>query len=211
MSLLKDFEWRHAAKAYDPTKKISQEDLNSILEAARLAPTSSGMQPFRVLVIENQELKEKLKAGSLNPDCMVDCSHILVFAAWTDYTNEKVDEMYNKISDERDQPRGRYDRYTDRLKEHLSNQTREEHHILASRQSYLGLGFALAQAATLRIDSTPAEGFDHDLIDEVLNLKEMGLKSVTLLYLGYSDAERDWLKPMKKVRTDFNDFVIYPQ
>ena len=82
MSLLENLQWRHAVKAYDPTKKVSKEDLNSILEAARLAPTSSGLQPFRIISVENQELKEKMVAGALNPEVMKDCSHVLVFAAW---------------------------------------------------------------------------------------------------------------------------------
>jgi nitroreductase len=78
MSLIQDLEWRHAVKAYDPTKKVSEKDLNTILEAARLAPTSSGLQPFRVIVVENQELKEKMVQGALNPEVMRDSSHVLV-------------------------------------------------------------------------------------------------------------------------------------
>lgn len=210
MSLIEDLNWRYATKKYDPTQKVSEENLNKILEAARLAPTSSGLQQFRVIVVSNPELKKKLSENALNPEVMVDCSHVLVFAAWDDYTNERIDEIYDRTTEERGLPQGRFKSYTDKIKEIYSNQTAEENFIHASKQSYIGLGMALAQAAELRIDSTPAEGFDNALTDEVLGLKQKGLKSVTLLYLGYR-AEDDYLAPMKKVRNPMEDFVIRHQ
>lgn len=207
MSLIEDLNWRYATKKYDPTQKLSEEDLNKIIEAARLAPTSSGLQQFRVVVVSNPDLKKKLSQNALNPEVMVDCSHVLVFAAWDDYSNERIDEMFDKTTEERGLPLGRMKSYTDKIKEIYANQTAEENFIHAAKQSYIGLGMALAQAAELRIDSTPAEGFDNALTDEVLGLKEKGLKSVTLLYLGYR-AHDDYLAPMKKVRNPTEDFVI---
>lgn len=211
MALIDDLNWRHATKAYDPTRKLSPEHLTKILEATRLAPTSSGLQQFRVLVVENQALKEKLRAGSLNPECMTDCSHVLVFAAWDTYTTERIDDIYRKTTDVRQQERGRYDSYTNQLKAMLAQQTPQQHFEHAARQSYIGLAMALAQAAELKIDSTPAEGFDNQHVDEVLNLKALGLKSVSLLYLGYGDQQRDWLAPLAKARNSLDEFVIYPQ
>lgn len=208
MSLIEDLNWRHAVKAYDPTKKVSQEDLNTILEAARLAPTSSGLQPFRVIVVESQELKEKMVAGALNPEVMRDSSHVLVFAAWDSYSNEKIDKVYDYHTDVRDLPRGRFGSYTDKIKEIYGAQTPEEHFAHTARQTYIALGIALAQAAELKIDSTPAEGFSNDVVDEVLGLREMGLKSVSLLYLGYRDEANDWLSAMKKVRIPMDEFII---
>jgi nitroreductase len=208
MSLIEDLNWRHAVKAYDPTKKVSQEDLNTILEAARLAPTSSGLQPFRVIVVESQELKEKMVAGALNPEVMRDSSHVLVFAAWDSYSNEKIDKVYDYHTDIRDLPRGRFGSYTDKIKEIYGAQTPEEHFAHTARQTYIALGIALAQAAELKIDSTPAEGFSNDVVDEVLGLRELGLKSVSLLYLGYRDEANDWLSTMKKVRIPMDEFII---
>jgi len=207
MSLIEDLKWRYATKKYDPTKKVSQEDIDKIVEAARLAPTSSGLQQFRVLVVSNQEIKEKLAPSSLNPEVMVDCSHVLVFAAWDRYTAELIDTIYDRITDERGLPRGRFGSYTDKIKNLYLNETAEENFVHTARQSYIGFALAIAQAAELRIDSTPAEGFDNALVDELLDLKSLGLKSVTLLYLGYRD-ENDWLAPMKKVRNPVEDFVI---
>lgn len=208
MSLIENLNWRHAVKAYDPTKKVSQEDLNTILESARLAPTSSGLQPFRIIVVENQELKEKMVAGALNPEVMRDSSHVLVFAAWDSYSNEKIDKVYDYHTDVRDLPRGRFGSYTDKIKEIYGAQTPEEHFAHTARQTYIALGIALAQAAELKIDSTPAEGFSNAVVDEVLGLKEMGLKSVSLLYLGYRDEANDWLSSMKKVRIPMDEFII---
>ena len=208
MSLIENLNWRHAVKAYDPNKKISQEDLNTILESARLAPTSSGLQPFRIIVVENQELKEKMVAGALNPEVMRDSSHVLVFAAWDSYSNEKIDKVYDYHTDVRDLPRGRFESYTDKIKEIYGAQTPEEHFAHTARQTYIALGIALAQAAELKIDSTPAEGFSNEVVDEVLGLKELGLKSVSLLYLGYRDEANDWLSSMKKVRIPMDEFII---
>lgn len=208
MSLLEDLQWRHAVKAYDPTKKVSKEDLNSILEAARLAPTSSGLQPFRIISVENQELKEKMVAGALNPEVMKDCSHVLVFAAWDSYSDEKIDKVYDYHTDVRDLPKGRFSSYTDQLKQIYGAQTPEQHFAHTARQTYISLALAMAQAAELKIDSTPAEGFSNAVVDEILGLREMGLKSVSLLYLGYRDEEKDWLANMKKVRIPMEEFVI---
>ncbi|MEG0926041.1 MULTISPECIES: NAD(P)H-dependent oxidoreductase [Chryseobacterium] len=208
MSLLEDLNWRHAVKAYNPAKKVSQEDLHTILEATRLAPTSSGLQPFRVIVVENQELKDKMVAGALNPEVMRDSSHVLVFAAWDSYSNEKIDKVYDHHTDVRDLPRGRFGSYTDKIKEMYGAQTPEEHFAHTARQTYIALGIALAQAAELKIDSTPAEGFSNAIVDEVLGLKELGLKSVSLLYLGYRDEANDWLASMKKVRVPMDEFII---
>lgn len=189
MSLIEDLNWRHAVKAYDPAKKVSEEDLNKILEAARLAPTSSGLQPFRVIVVENLEFKGKMVKGALNPEVMRDCSHVLVFAAWDSYSNEKIDKVYDHHTDVRELPRGRFNSYTDQIKQIYGAQTPEQHFAHTARQSYIALGLAMAQAAELKIDSTPAEGFSNEVVDEILNLNELGLKSVTLLYLGYRDTK----------------------
>lgn len=208
MSLLENLNWRHAVKAYDPTKKISEEKIDKIVEAARLAPTSSGLQPFKVIVVRDQALKEQLAAGALNPECMRDCSHVLVFAGWDRYTEERIDEVYNFTTDERGLPRGRFDSYTSMLKKTYLVQPQEENFAHIARQTYIALGLALAQAAELKVDSTPAEGFSNEVVDQVLNLQAHGLKSVSLMYIGEANPENDWIAPMKKVRIPKGEFVI---
>lgn len=208
MALLDDLKWRYATKKYDPTKKVAQDDVDKIIEAARLAPTSSGLQQFRVIVITNQELKDKIVPIAMDQQIVADCSHLLVFVAWDKYTTERIDGQYDYITDERELPRGRFGSYTDRLKNRYLNQTDEENFVHTARQAYIGFGMAIAQAAELKVDSTPMEGFSNDALDELLDLRSKGLRSVLLLPLGYRDAENDWLEKMKKVRKPKEEFVI---
>jgi len=209
MALLDDLKWRYATKKYDPTKKVAQEDVDKIIEAARLAPTSSGLQQFRVIVITNQELKDKIVPIASGQQIIADCSHLLVFVAWDKYTTERIDGQYDFITDERELPRGRFGSYTDRLKSLYLSQTSEENFVHTARQAYIGFGMAIAQAAELKVDSTPMEGFDPNMLDELLDLRSKGLRSVLLLPLGYRDAQNDWLEKMKKVRKSTDEFVIH--
>ena len=208
MALLDDLKWRYATKKYDPTKKVVQEDVDKIIEAARLAPTSSGLQQFRVIVITNQELKDKIVPIASGQQIVADCSHLLVFVAWDKYTTERIDGQYDFITDERELPRGRFGSYTDRLKSLYLSQTSDENFVHTARQAYIGFGMAIAQAAELKVDSTPMEGFNPNMLDELLDLRSKGLRSVLLLPLGYRDAENDWLEKMKKVRKSTDEFVI---
>lgn len=208
MSLIDNLNWRHAVKAYDPSKKVSEEHIAQIVEAARLAPTSSGLQPFKVIVVRDVEIKEKLSKGALNPECMRDASHVIIFAAWDRYTEERIDKVYDFTTEERGLPKGRFGSYTDKLKSIYLPQPAELNFAHTARQTYIALGLALAQAAELKIDTTPVEGFNNEWVDEVLDLKKHGLKSVSLMYVGYADQEKDWVGSMKKVRIPKEEFVM---
>ena len=208
MALLDNLKWRYATKAYDSTKKVDQEDVDKIIEAARLAPTSSGLEQFRIIVINDQKLKEKIVPIAMDQKNIAQCSHLLVFAAWDKYTEERIDDIYNYITDERGLPRGRFGSYTAKLKALYLPQTAEENFAHTARQAYIGLGMALAQAAELKVDSTPMEGFDNDALDELLGLRSKGLRSVVIMPIGYRDTTHDWLVKMKKVRIPKEDFVI---
>ncbi|MFD1768856.1 NAD(P)H-dependent oxidoreductase [Sphingobacterium suaedae] len=209
MALLDDLTWRYATKKYDPSKKVSDKDIRTILEAARLAPTSSGLQQYRILVITNQDIKDKMVPIAAGQQIVAEASHVLVFAAWDRYTEERIDEIYNKTTDQRGLPRGRFSSYTDKLKNLYLPQTEDENFVHTARQAYIGFSLAIAQAAELRIDSTPMEGFSNHELDELLHLRTEGLRSVLLLPIGYRDTDNDWLASMKKVRNDINDFVKF--
>lgn len=139
---------------------------------------------------------------------MRDCSHVVIFAGWDRYTADRIDKVYNHTTDERGLERGRFGSYTDKLKEIYLAQPAEENFAHIARQTYIALGLALGQAAELKIDTTPVEGFDNSVVDEVLGLEKLGLKSVSLMYVGYADRPNDWIAPMKKVRTPAEEFVI---
>jgi Nitroreductase len=207
MELLDAFKWRYATKKFDSTKKVDQELVDKIVEAAWIAPTSSGLQPFEVFVIANQELKNQIVPLAFDQQIVADCSHLLVFAAWDNYTAERIDKIYAYTTTGREQPADRYNAYTDRLKAMYLNRPEEVNFAHTARQAYIAFGFAIAEAASLKVDATPMEGFINEEVDKLLNLKEKGLKSVTLLPIGYRDEENDWLVNLKKVRHPKEKFV----
>lgn len=159
MSLIEDLQWRYATKKFDSTKKVSQSDIDKLVEAARLAPTSSGLQPFRVLVVSNQELKDKMVPIAMNQQLVTDCSHVLVFAAWNRYSAERIDSIYDFTTEERGLAKGFFGAYTDKLKSIYLPQDEKENFEHIARQTYIALALVMAQAAELKIDSTPMEGF----------------------------------------------------
>lgn len=207
MELLDALKWRYATKKFDSSKKVAIEDVDKIIEAAWLAPTSSGLQPFELLVITNQEIKDKLVPVSFGQQMVADCSHLLVFAVWDNYTEARIDKIYEHHTRIRQQLTDRYNAYTDRLKANYLNREAQINFDHAARQAYIALGFAMAEAAALKIDATPMEGFINSEVDEILNLSTKGLKSVLLLPIGYRDEENDWLVNQKKVRHPLSDFT----
>ncbi|OZI06797.1 NAD(P)H-dependent oxidoreductase [Siphonobacter sp. BAB-5385] len=206
MSLINDLEWRYATKKMNGVP-VPQEKVDIILEAARLAPTSSGLQPFEILVITNQALKEQILPIANNQSQIVDASHVLVFAAWDDLDAQRINDMFLHTTRERGLPDDRMDSYKNMLLAMYGAKTAEENFQATARQAYIAFGIAIAAAAEQRVDATPMEGFNAAALDELLNLKEKGLRSVTLLPLGYRDESGDWLAPMKKVRKPKDQFI----
>ncbi|MFV0417999.1 MAG: nitroreductase family protein [Dysgonomonas sp.] len=208
MSLLDTLQWRYATKKFDPNQKVDQKLIDQIVEAAWIAPTSSGLQPFQIIEITNQDIKEKIVPIAFDQQQVADCSHLLVFAAWDNYTEKRIDNIYYHTTTGRGQEANRYKDYTDRLKKAYLHRSDTDNFTHIARQVYIAFGFAMAMAAELKVDSTPMEGFDNGALDVLLNLNEMGLKSVTILPLGYRDESADWLVNLKKVRHPKNEFLI---
>jgi len=207
MSFLESLNWRYATKRMNG-KKVPQNKVDVILEAARLAPTSSGLQPFTILSITDPALLEKIKPIANNQPQITEASHLLVFAAWDSITAERIDEVFDQVTKERNLPADGLDNYRNFLKSRFGSMSPEEQFQSAARQSYVAFGIAIAAAATEAIDATPMEGFRNAELDELLGLKEKGLRSVTLLPLGYRDEENDWLLKQKKVRRAKDDLII---
>jgi len=205
MQFIEDLNWRYATKAMNG-EKVSDSKIGTILQAANLAPTSSGLQPFEVLVIKNKELKEKIKPIANNQTVITDCSHLLVFAAWDDYTEKRINDTF-KVAEEIRGFNQEWDNYRKLLINLYVGRSPQQNFEHAARQAYIGFSFAIAAAATERVDSTPIEGFKPEELDILLGLKEKGLKSVLLLPLGYRDADKDWLVNLKKVRKPESDFI----
>lgn len=208
--LIDKFNWRYATKKFDPTKSVPQDKVDAIVEAARLAPTSSGLQPFEVLVVTNKDIKAKMLAIASGQAQVVDASHVLVFAAWDTYTAERINGIFDYGIAERKLEGERltnWNAYRQRLLDAYVPRDARTNFEHAARQAYIGFGFSIAEAAVLGVDSTPMEGFDAAALDELLGLKARGLRSVTVLPLGYREADKDWLVGLKKVRRPKEEFV----
>ena len=207
MQLIQQLEWRYAAKKLDPAKSVPQDKVTRILEAARLAPTSSGLQPFEIFVVTSKSVREEIKPIAWNQAQITDASHLLVFAAWDDYTPERINMMFDLTNEERGTKNEGWENYRKMLLDTYPQRGAEVNFQHAARQAYIGLSAALIAAAFEEVDSTPMEGFDPDALDKILKLRERGLRSVVLLPLGYRQVEGDWLVNLKKVRKPMSKFV----
>jgi nitroreductase len=207
MELINHLKWRYATKKYS-TEKVSEEKINQILEAINLTASSCGIQPYRVLVVSNPEIRAELGAGSFNGQ-IVNSSHLLVFAAFNEISTTYIEEYIKMAEKQRNLPEGGMANFTEKLVNYFSANTAEANAVWASKQAYIGLGTALLAAAELKIDSTPMEGFDAAQFDEVLGLKEKGLHTAVILSLGYRDAENDYLVDMPKVRLPIEEFSAF--
>ncbi|TFW21679.1 NAD(P)H-dependent oxidoreductase [Duganella callida] len=192
--------WRYATKKFDPSKKIAADKLERILEAIRLTPTSSGLQPFEVFVVENPELRAKIREVGWNQGQITDASHLLVFAAWDNITPERVNMMFDLTNEVRGFVNEGWEAYRKQLLGIVAARGDEANYQAAARQAYIALGSALIAAAFEGVDATPMEGFDPAKVDEILSLKERNLRSVVMLPLGYRADDGDWLVNLKKVR-----------
>ena len=198
--------WRYATKKMDPSKPVPQEKVDAIIEAIRMAPTSSGTQPFEVFVVTNPDVLAEVRKAASDQSQITDGSHLLVFAAWDNYTSERIDTVVDlNVQARGDLPM--LHAYYDRLKSNYLPRDAEVNYAHAARQAYIALGIALVAAAEQEVDSTPMEGFDPAAVDAILGLKERGLRSVVLMPLGYRDAGGDWLAPMGKVRKSRDTIV----
>lgn len=199
--------WRYATKKMNPAKAVPEDKVERILEAIRLTATSSGLQPYDMLVVTNPEVREQIKAIAWNQAQITDCSHLLVFAAWDNYTPERINMMFDLTNDIRESTNEGWENYRQRLLKAYPARDAEVNFQHAARQAYIGLGSALIAAAAEQVDCTPMEGFTPADLDNILNLPERGLRSIVILPLGYREEDGDWLVNLKKVRRSKEQFV----
>jgi len=205
--LIQKLHWRYATKKMTPLKAVPQEQVERILEAARLAPTSSGLQPYQIIVVTSKALREKIKPIAWNQGQITDCSHLLVFAAWDTYTPTRINAMFDLVNEQRGSTSEGWENYRKMLLNNYPGRDPQVNFEHAARQAYIGLGAALIAAAFEEVDSTPMEGFDPKALDEILGLASRGLRSVAILPLGYREEANDWLVNLKKVRRPREDFI----
>ena len=209
MNLIDKLQWRYATKKMDPAKAVPPEKVDQILEAIRLTASSSGLQPYQVLVITNKEVREQIKPIANGQSQITDCSHLLIFAAWDNYTAERINNAFDMTEKIRNFTSESGTAYRQMLLKAYPARDAEINFTHAAKQAYIGLGTALIAAAEAEVDSTPMEGFDPQALDTILNLKEKGLRSVVMLPLGYRKADEDWLLNLKKVRRAKENFISW--
>lgn len=199
MDLLSILKWRYATKRMNGNQ-IPQEKLERILESIQLSASSIGLQPYNVLIIQDIDLREKIRKVANNQAQITESSHLLIFAAWKTITQEKIDAFITRIAEVRNVSEDTLGTMRASGQKLLKNSD-ESNLNWSAKQSYIALGTALIAAAAEQVDATPMEGFDAAALDELLNLNALGLKSVTLMPLGFRDEHTDWLAKLPKVRT----------
>lgn len=199
MDLIDALNWRYAAKRLNG-RKVPAEKVDRILDAIRLSASSMGLQPYTIINIEDRQLLEEIRPVAYNQPQVTEASNLIVFTAWVDISEEQVDEYLQNIADTRGVTTESLKDFRKSILGMLSSNTDEANFEWAARQIYLALGTALTAAALEQVDATPMEGFKPDEVDRILGLRERGLRSVSLLALGYRDEENDFLAGAKKVR-----------
>ena len=207
MSLLDSLKWRYAVKRMNGNK-IPEATMNTILEATKLAPSSFGLTPYNIIVIEDEETRKKLQPHFYNQPQVGESSALVIFATWNSITEKEVAAYMQEIAEERGVPVESLNDFAGYINGSIKNLTPEQLQIWAAKQTYIALGFALIAAATEEIDATPMEGFKPDAVDEALGLKELGLHSAVAVTLGYRDAANDYLSGAKKVRRASEKLII---
>lgn len=206
-NILDALHWRYATKKFDNTKKLTQEKVDDILEAIRLAPSSYGLQPYRIFVITNEELREKLKPAGYNQSAFGDASHLLIFTVPTNFSETNVDDYLKEVVATRNVTLESLQGYKDMMMGLVKNSDAKKLEDWAARQVYLALGQLLLIAALEKIDAVPMEGFKPNEIDEILELKEKNLTTVVVAGLGYR-SEDDAYAKLAKVRTKKENLFI---
>lgn len=205
--LIQLLNWRYATKKFDAQQPVPEDKVTRILESIRLTASSSGLQPYHVLVVTQAALREQIKTHAWGQGQVTEASHLLVFAAWDDYTPARINAAFDLVNEVRGFKSEGWEAYRQQVLATYPGRGAEVNFQHAARQAYIALGTALLAAAELGVDATPMEGFVPDQVDEILGLKAQGLRSVILLPLGHRAATGDWLVKLPKVRRPLDQLV----
>ena len=190
-TFIENQNWRYATKKFNSEKKISNSDLEILKEAIQLSSSSYGLQPYKVLIIENEEIRKQLQPASWGQSQITDASHLLVFASETNVDAEYITRFAENMAKTRNIPFDSVKGYADFMIGNISTLTPEKQLIWAQKQAYLALGNLLNAAAELKIDVTPMEGFLPEQYNKILSLTEKGLHATLVATIGYRHDEDD--------------------
>ena len=205
--VLSSLKWRYATKRFDSTKKLSPTQLTVLKEAFNLTATSYGLQPLKLVVVQDQKLKDKLVAISMDQPQVKEASHVLVFCIQRQLTTDHINEFFSNIHRVRETPKEVLEPFKNHIIETFSDKEANEVINWMTKQAYIAMGNLLTVCAIEEIDSCPMEGFQPEEYDALLGLHELGLKSVLVMPVGFR-AHDDMFAGMKKVRRGTNEVVI---
>ena len=205
--IIESLSWRYATKKFDTNKKLSENKVKTLKEAFNLTATSFGLQTISMLVISNEDLKKSLIEHAYNQKQVYEASHLLVLCIQNDIKDQDVNDFFDNIKVIRNTPETILESYRNYLLQSMRDKSVEERQQWSMNQAYIALGNLMTVCAVEGIDSCPMEGFNPEKYDEILNLKDKGLKSLLLLPVGYR-AEDDMFATFKKVRKDINKTII---
>ena len=206
-TIIDALNWRYATKAFDATKKLSDEQLRTLAESLRLSASSYGLQPWKFFVITNPELRTQLRAAAYDQSQITDASHLIVIAAAKDMSAAHIDAFFASISETRGAPAEALQGYKDMVTGTVSRLSPEQIQAWNTRQAYIALGTLLTSAAIERVDACPMEGFDTAKFNEILGLDAQGLTAAVVCPVGFR-ADSDTMAAYKKVRFGAADVIV---
>ena len=199
---------RFSVKTYDPNRKVSEENVRTVLESARLAPSSYGVEPWRFVVVENPAIRQQLREAALGQSPVTDASHLIVVARRTLSPERLADELVQRTARANHQSAKDLDGLKQGAMEFITAQSKKlGYEAWTTAQTYIPLGIMIYTAALLGLDSGPMEGFDTEKVDEILSLKDKQLTSVVLFGLGVHDDEKHANRP--KTRHTWEEAVEF--
>ncbi|TKC00376.1 NAD(P)H-dependent oxidoreductase [Pedobacter cryophilus] len=207
-NIISSLDWRYATKSFDATKKLNNQQLDLLLSAVQLSPSSYGLQPYQIIVVSNQEIKEQLKAAAYGQAQLADASHVFVFARTKNFGTQHVDEYADNIAKTRGTSIDAIKGFVDVMKGTVDSRSQEELANWNARQAYISLGILLQTASLTAIDACPMEGFDSSKFDEILGLDEKNLTAVVIAPVGFR-SEDDAYQHFQKVRKSKEDLFIH--
>jgi nitroreductase len=207
MNTIESLKWRYAVKKFDANKFLTKEQINTLKNAFNLTATSYGLQPLKLVVIENKTIQKELVVHSWNQPQVVDASHLLVICVPKKYTSEEVKKYFNLVQEIRNTPDAINNPFKDFLTAEIERKTQEELFLWNKNQAYIALGNLLTVCALEKIDSCPMEGFISERYNDVLKLEAHNLTATLVLPVGFR-ANDDYMKDLKKVRKNIDDVII---
>lgn len=203
MQFIKNQNWRYATKKFNPNKKVAPENIKRLKQALQLSVSSYGLQPYKVLIIENNELKAKLKSKSWNQSQVTEASHLFVLCNYTATKPHDIEQYINLIATTKHINKSELQGYEDFMKAKLSEKSKEEQNHWSKCQTYIALANLLAACAELKIDACPMEGFQAEEYNSILGLTKKGLNASVIATIGYRHEE-DTTQHAPKVRKPFH-------